>query len=91
MSERQYADEVDGCFKEKGVNYKREFSKIGELKGNRVDFLVENKIIVDIKAKRIVTKDDYYQILRYLKSSGLRLGLIVNFRNTYLKPTRILN
>ena len=46
---------------------------------------------MDIKAKRLITKEDYYQILRYLKVAGLKLGIIVNFRNTYLKPKRIMN
>lgn len=90
-SERQYADKVEQHFEEKGVSYKREFSLAGDAKGNRVDFLVDGKIIVDIKAKKMITKEDYYQMMRYLRSGGLKLGLIVNFRNTYLKAIRVLN
>jgi len=48
-------------------------------------------MIVDFKAKRLITKDDYYQMQRYLKSANIKLGLIVNFRQKYLKPKRILN
>lgn len=94
LKEKQYADEVEKLFKKVGIAHKREFvledggAAIGR---NRVDFLVEKRIIVDIKAKRLITKEDYYQILRYLQVAGLKLGMIVNFRNTYLKPKRIVN
>jgi GxxExxY protein len=91
LSERQYSDEVEKYLKQGGVEYKREFEISGDIKGNRVDFLIEGKIIVDIKAKRIITRDDYYQMLRYLKVGRLKLGMIVNFRNTYLKPKRMAN
>ena len=86
--EKQYGDELESLLKDVGIEYKREFVVSD---GNRVDFLIDNQIILDIKAKRLVTKDDYYQILRYLQSGGFKLGLIVNFRNTYLKPKRIIN
>ncbi|MBU4370064.1 GxxExxY protein [Candidatus Parcubacteria bacterium] len=93
--ERHYADEIERLFKDNKLSYKREFelSKLDKnnIKGNRVDFVVEDKIIVDIKAKKFITKEDYYQMLRYLKVANLKLGLIVNFRNTYLKPKRIVN
>jgi len=75
--------------------YKREFdlSKINPiiLKGNKVDFYIEDLIIVDFKAKKFITKEDYIQMLRYLESANLQLGIIYNFRNTYLKPKRIIN
>jgi GxxExxY protein len=93
--ERQYADKLEELLKENNISYKREF----ELKnlhpesvgGNKVDFVIENCILVEIKAKKFITKEDYYQILRYLEASLLELGLIVNFRNTHLKPKRVLN
>ena len=62
-----------------------------KVEGNIVDFIIDGKILIDLKAKRFITKEDYYQMLRYLKSSGLKLGLVVNFRGTYLKPKRIIN
>lgn len=92
--EKQYADEFENSLKLAKISYIREcdLSNFGqELNGNIVDFLIENKILVDLKAKKFITKDDYYQMLRYLKCSGMKLGLIINFRNTYLKPKRIIN
>lgn len=77
------------------LDYKREYelSKLHEVKvkGNRVDFLVSDVLILDIKAKKFITKEDYYQMMRYLQAANLELGLIINFRSTYLKPKRVLN
>ncbi|MFV1917184.1 MAG: GxxExxY protein [Patescibacteria group bacterium] len=39
-------------------------------------------MILDIKSKKFITKEDYCQIQRYLKAASLKLGLIVNFHNT---------
>lgn len=96
--ERQYADMFEELLKESNLKYQREY----EIKnlvpaspaGNRADFLIEHndeKIIVDFKSKTFVTKEDYVQMQRYLKAANIRLGLIVNFRHTYLKPKRVLN
>jgi GxxExxY protein len=94
-SERQYADKLEQHLKSAGVVYLREYelSNIDkvETKGNRVDFLINNSIILDVKAKKFITKEDYYQIMRYLQAANLELGLIINFRSTYLKPKRVIN
>jgi GxxExxY protein len=93
--EKQYADKLEELLIKKNIPYEREVElhriSSSTLKGNRIDFLIDGKVIVDLKAKRFITKQDYYQILRYLESSDLELGLIVNFRNSYLKPKRVLN
>jgi len=58
---------------------------------NIPDFIIDNKIVVDLKNKDFITKEDYFQIQRYLQSCGKKLGLIVNFRQKRLYPKRILN
>ncbi len=92
--EKQYSDKLEEVLRENKVIYKREF-EIGKLVesplGNKADFILEDKIILDVKAKKFITKEDYYQMQRYLRASNLELGLIVNFRNTFLKPKRVLN
>ncbi len=94
-SERQYSDSFEQKLLEVGMVYFREYelSNLAEVerKGNRVDFLIVNSIIVDVKAKKFITKEDYYQMLRYLQAANKELGLIVNFRSTYLKPQRVIN
>ena len=91
--EKQYQDALEEAFGQEGIDYKRELKlPISEnVGGNQADFLIENTVIIECKAKPFITKDDYYQILRYLKAGDKRLGLLVNFRNNYLKPKRIVN
>ncbi|MEK7618059.1 MAG: Holliday junction resolvase RuvX [Patescibacteria group bacterium] len=93
--ERQYCDEFEDLLKFEKVNYKREYN-IVQLNpkspaGNKVDFYIAQKILVDFKAKNYITKEDYYQMLRYLFGANLELGMIVNFRDSHLKPKRVLN
>lgn len=93
--ERQYGDLLENKLKENKIKYEREkdlpLTSDDKRVSNKVDFCIEDKILLDLKAKKFITKDDYYQMLRYLKASDLKLGLIVNFRNTYLKPKRVIN
>ena len=95
-SEGQYSDFVEKLLKESNVKYERE--KIlppifyGEKAGrNKVDFLIDNKIILELKSKKVISKDDYYQVKRYLTALSKKLGIIVNFRSSYIYPKRILN
>lgn len=85
--EKQYCDLIEEKLKELKIPYEREYSTKD---GNRIDFLIDGKIILAVKAKRIVLKEDFYQLQRYLQSLNKKLGLIVNFRNRYLKPIRIV-
>ena len=57
---------------------------------NRVDFIIDEKILVDIKAKDCITKNDYRQMQRYLDASKKKLGILTNFRNRYLHPIRVI-
>jgi GxxExxY protein len=90
--ERQYADVLDKALKEKGIDFQREYPiEVGGRKSNFVDFNIKGRVLVDLKAKPFIEKDDFYQMKRYLEASGLRLGLLVNFRDKHLKPRRVLN
>ncbi len=51
----------------------------------RIDILVENKIIIELKAVDELTDVHLAQTLTYLKLSGCRLGLLVNFNVAHLK------
>ncbi len=92
--EKQYADLFETLLKEADIPYEREkalpIPDIDDRFTNKVDFVISNTLLVDLKAKSFVTKDDYYQMNRYLNACGYGLGLIVNFRNTYLKPIRVI-
>lgn len=95
-NEKQYCDAIEQELKEKKLSYEREKvlpgSFEGERKGrNKVDFLIDNRIIIEVKAKQFVTKEDYYQTKRYLESLDKKLGILVNMRSYYIHPKRILN
>lgn len=53
--------------------------------GYRIDLLVERQIIVEIKSVDAFNEVHYAQILTYLKLSGCKLGLLVNFNVRHLK------
>jgi len=61
--------------------------------GYRIDLLVENSLIVELKAVETVSKIHKTQLLSYLKLSDLRLGLLINFNVPLLKEGihRIVN
>lgn len=87
--EKQYADLSEIKFKEMGLAYKREV-RIGN-SGNIVDFVIEDKIVLEYKTKPFLIKDDYAQTQRYLQILNFKLGLLINFRSKYLSPRRVLN
>lgn len=92
--EKQYGDLFEKFLIGEKIDYEREKSlpvaNIANQFTNIVDFAINSKLLIDFKAKSIVTKDDYYQMNRYLMACGYDLGLIVNFRNKYLKPIRVI-
>lgn len=61
--------------------------------GYRIDLLVENKVIIELKAIESLAPVHFAQILTYLKLSGYKLGLLINFNTKYLREGihRIVN
>jgi len=61
--------------------------------GYRLDLLVEDAVIVELKAVTAITPLHEAQLLSYLKLSGKRLGLLINFNVKRLKDgiTRRIN
>lgn len=56
-----------------------------------LDFLVENKIILELKTAPNFRKRDYQQVRSYLKAKNLELGILVIFTREGVKYKRILN
>lgn len=94
-NEKQYADTIEEYLKKIGLPYQRELLLdniyVGLPGRHRVDFLVANKIVLEIKAKRAIVPEDYYQVKRYLVALDKKLGILINFRSKYIYPKRILN
>ncbi|MDD3859051.1 MAG: GxxExxY protein [Bacteroidales bacterium] len=53
------------------------------------DFICYDKIIIETKALTEICPDHFSQVINYLKATGLKLGLIVNFGEKSLKTKRI--
>lgn len=61
------------------VNYEGE--KVGVY---RPDFVVDNKILIEIKAVEYMTRDPEVQMMYYLKGTNYKLGLLINFGSNKL-------
>jgi len=85
--------------KEIGLNIKQQVSMpfiYKEIKLDicyRLDLLIEDKVIVEIKSVESLAPVHYAQLLTYLKLSNLKLGLLINFNTKLLKEGihRIVN
>jgi len=49
--------------------------------GYRVDLIVNDKVLIEIKSVETLNKVHHKQILTYLKLSGIKLGILVNFNS----------
>ena len=61
--------------------------------GFRTDLIVENKVIVELKSIECLSPVHYKQMLTYLRLSGIKVGLLINFNEELLKTgiKRIIN
>ncbi len=55
------------------------------------DFVCYDKIIIEIKAATFLHQDNIRQTLNYVKASGYKLGMIVNFGENKLNYKRLVN
>lgn len=62
-----------------------EYEKLIILKAFRLDLLIERKVIVEIKAVPEINSYHSYQILNYLRITGCKLGMILNFHSVLFK------
>lgn len=61
--------------------------------GFRADLIVESKVIVELKSVETIAPVHPKQLLTYLKVTGIKLGLLINFNEPFIKNgiTRIVN
>lgn len=62
-------------------------------KGYKIDVLVEEKVLVELKAERAIHQINISQVQTYLTLSGCPVGLIINFNVRWLKDgiKRVIN
>jgi GxxExxY protein len=77
--------------KEIGVTAKYENTDLGL--AYRMDILIENKVILEVKSIETLADIHKKQLLTYLKLSGMKLGLLVNFNTEIINKSiiRIVN
>jgi GxxExxY protein len=61
--------------------------------GFRADLIIENKVIIEIKSIEALAPVHHKQLLTYLKLTGMKLGMLINFNEALLKNgiKRIVN
>jgi len=61
--------------------------------GFRADIIVEDKVIVEIKSIETLAPVHHKQLLTYLKLTGMKLGLLINFNEALIKDgiKRVVN
>jgi len=88
-----YQFNVDGLYFEHQVRLPVVYQAVTLDAGYRIDFLVENCVIVELKAVDKLLPLHTAQLLSYLKLSGRRVGLLINFNVPHLRQgiKRIVN
>jgi GxxExxY protein len=80
-----YVLNKNGMYAEKEKALPLIYEEIKMEVGYRVDLLVDHKVIIEIKAIESFAAIHTAQVLTYLKLSGCRLGLLLNFHTTHLE------
>lgn len=94
--EKYYQNAIAVAFKPAGISFKQQIYCPLIFKNNRVgdyflDFLIEDKIVLEIKSGEKFLKQNISQVYSYLKVKNLKLGILANITKEGLKFKRILN
>ena len=90
LLENVYEEALAYEFTLKGIKYLRQGEISLKYKGkdigkHRIDYLVEDEVIVELKAVEVMNRIYEAQLLTYLKATGKRVGLLINFNVERLK------
>jgi len=94
--EKIYQNAIKKLFIKKNIKFSEQchcpIKFQGDLIGkNYLDFLVEDKIVVEIKTGSYFRKKDFDQVIEYLKLTGKKLGLLICFAKDRVRQYRVLN
>jgi GxxExxY protein len=96
MDEVVYKDALEEEFRRAGITFAREVSCEVSYKGVILphcyfaDFVVMDKIILEVKAVQSLTSSHIKQTMNYLAVSKLKLGILVNFGEDSLTYKRVI-
>jgi GxxExxY protein len=93
--ESVYEEALEIEFKLQEVPYERQKAIPVMYKGEKAkdffcDYLVGEKVLVELKALKILTNNEEAQVLNYLKATGLEVGLLINFGEQSLRYKRMV-
>lgn len=96
LQEKYYQRALEEAFKKNNLNYQSQFLVQLTYNGKNIgryfaDFLVDDKIIVELKVGDKFYPKDINQVSAYLKATNKKLGILVNFGKKLVKYTRIVN
>jgi GxxExxY protein len=79
----------------RNINYERQKNIKVIYKGRTAkefvcDYLVEGKVLVELKALSLITGAEEAQVLNYLKGTGVEVGLLMNFGQSSLRFRRLV-
>ena len=90
MTEDMYEEALAHEFDLQGIQYQRQVRVVVQYKGReigftRLDFLVENRLIVELKACETLNPIHRAQCICYLRATGLSVALLINFNVSILR------
>ncbi|OGD66210.1 hypothetical protein A3F08_03155 [Candidatus Berkelbacteria bacterium RIFCSPHIGHO2_12_FULL_36_9] len=94
--EKYYQNAIRVALKNTKFRFKEQVYSPLEYKEERIgkyflDFLIEEKIILEIKVGSLFRRQNIDQVYAYLKANNLKLGIIANFTRTGVSYKRIVN
>jgi GxxExxY protein len=90
LPEEAYENALAMEFTDQGIPFERQFRIVINYKGRpvtavKLDFLIDSKLVLEVKSCATFTPGDRKQVTRYLQVTQLPLGLLVNFNVMVLK------
>ena len=90
LLENLYEEAMEYELKSRGIKYERQKKLEIKYKGNsignyRLDYLIENKVILELKCVEAIKSIHIAQVLTYLRAENTRVGLVINFNVDRLK------
>ena len=94
--EKYYQNALKTSFKLKGLSFQEQLYQPLKFKGEVIgktffDFVIDDKIVVELKRAERYSKAHLDQVLNYLKISDLKLALLFNFSDREVSFKRVLN
>ena len=92
--EKVYQEALEIVLKEEGINYEREKHLPIQFRGTILqcdyiaDFVIDNKVIVELKAVSALDSLFEAQVINYLRATGLQVALLINFGQKDLQIKR---